>query len=135
MHGMKGPAYFEIQADDCARAVDFYGQVFGWQFTRDENLPIEYWRIETDGAKGGLLKRPAAIAKGPTGTNAFVCSMEVLSFDESAALILSLGGKVAMEKFEIPGKCWQGYFLDTEGNTFGIFEVDESLRETRDEQM
>ena len=25
----------------------------------------------------------------------------------------------------VPGKCWQGYFIDTEGNTFGIFEVDE----------
>ena len=23
------------------------------------------------------------------------------------------------------GKCWQGYFIGTEGNTFGIFEVDE----------
>jgi uncharacterized protein len=25
----------------------------------------------------------------------------------------------------VPGKCWQGYFIDTEGNTFGISEVDE----------
>jgi hypothetical protein len=25
----------------------------------------------------------------------------------------------------VPGKCWQGYFIDTEDNTFGIFEVDE----------
>lgn len=132
---MKGPAYFEIQADDCARAVDFYQQVFDWKFTQDEVMGIEYWRIETDGAMGGLLKRPAPTPQMPAGTNAYVCSMEVVSFDESAEKILSLGGQVALPKFLIPGRCWQGYFLDTEGNTFGIFEVDESLRETRNEQM
>ncbi len=27
--------------------------------------------------------------------------------------------------FEIPGTCWQGYFVDPEGHTFGIFQVDE----------
>jgi predicted enzyme related to lactoylglutathione lyase len=26
----------------------------------------------------------------------------------------------------VPGVCWQGYFLDTEGNTFGIFQPDQS---------
>ena len=55
----------------------------------------------------------------------FVCSFEVEDFDETSAKILNLGGVVALEKFPVPGKCWQGYFIDTEGNTFGIFEVDE----------
>ncbi len=32
----------------------------------------------------------------------------------------------ALGKFAVPGKCWQGYFLDPEGNTFGIFEPDEN---------
>jgi predicted enzyme related to lactoylglutathione lyase len=109
--------------------------VFGWQFEKDVVMNIDYWRITTDGPNGGLLKRPIATPKPPAGTNAYVCSMEVVNFDETAEKILSLGGIVAMEKFSIPGKCWQGYFLDTEGNTFGIFEVDESLREARDEQM
>jgi len=26
----------------------------------------------------------------------------------------------------VPGVCWQGYFLDTEGNTFGVFQPDSS---------
>jgi hypothetical protein len=25
----------------------------------------------------------------------------------------------------VPGRCWQGYFLDADHNVFGIFEVDE----------
>jgi len=121
---MNAPSYFEIQADDTQRALHFYGEVFGWKFTRAEGLPIEYWRIETDGPRGGLLKRPAKTPPYECGTNAFVCSMEVKDFDETAAKIQNLGGILALPKFAVPSTCWQGYFLDTEGNTLGIFEVD-----------
>ena len=121
---MNSPSYFEIQADNCSRAVKFYQEIFGWKFERDPHLPIEYWRIETNGPRGGLLKRPAAVPPPMSGTNAFVCSMEVADFDAIAKTILSLGGQIALEKFAVLGKCWQGYFLDTEGNTFGVFEVD-----------
>jgi uncharacterized protein len=31
---------------------------------------------------------------------------------------------VAMEKFAVPGVCWQGYFIDPDGNTFGLFQPD-----------
>jgi predicted enzyme related to lactoylglutathione lyase len=125
---MSGPFYFEIQADDIQRAVKLYKGAFGWRFEKADGLPIEYWRIETGGARGGLLKRPAQPPPPQSGTNAFVCSMEVENFDETSEKILSLGGEVALPKFAIPGTCWQGYFVDTEGNTFGIFEVDESAK-------
>ncbi len=45
-------------------------------------------------------------------------------FDSTADKILKSGGSIAMPRFPIPGVCWQGYFKDTEGNTFGIFQVD-----------
>ena len=100
--------------------------MFGWKFSEVEGLPIPYWHIETgSGSGGGLLKRPAERPPAQCGTNAFVCSFEVDDFDRKSAKILSLGGVVAVQKFCVPGKCWQGYFIDTEGNTFGIFEVDE----------
>ncbi len=121
---MKGPSYFEIQADDLARAKGFYQEVFGWQFTKAEGLPVEYWRIETGGARGGLLKAPVQKPPMPSGTNAFTCSMETDNFDQTAETIGRLGGQVAMPKFAISGVCWQGYFLDTEGNVFGIFQPD-----------
>ncbi len=122
---MNHPLYFELQVDDLARARAFYEAIFQWKFILQDGLPIEYYRIETDGIAGGMLARPAAIKEGPSGTNAAVISMEVADFDATAALILSNGGIVAMEKFAIHGKCWQGYFQDGERNTFGIFEVDE----------
>ena len=125
---MNAPSYFEIQADDPSRAVRFYRDIFCWTFTKAEGLPVEYFRIETQGPRGGLLKRPAKTPSPEHRTNAFVCSMEVASFDTTAHKILSAGGRVALPKFAVPGVCWQGYFLDTEGNTFGIFQPDAAAK-------
>lgn len=120
--------YFEIQADDTARAIDFYSKVFGWQFSETPGLPIAYWRIAANGSQGGLLQRPVPRPPGQSGTNAFVCSFEVEDYDSTEKQIMQLGGVVAMPKFAVPGRCWQGYYLDPEGNTFGIFEVNEQAR-------
>lgn len=125
---MNGHLYFEIHADDTNRATDFYKKVFGWRFEKANGLPIEYWRIETGGTRGGLLKRPAQTPPPQCGTNAFVCSIEVENFDETAQKITTHGGKIALPKFAVPAVCWQGYFTDTEANTFGIFQVDESAK-------
>ena len=125
---MNAPSYFEIQANDVKRAVSFYTGAFGWKLTRVEGLPVEYWRIETDGPRGGLLQRPALPPPPEHGTNAFVCSMEVPDFDTTQKSITDAGGVVALPKFAVPGVCWQGYFVDPEGNTFGIFQPDPTAK-------
>jgi predicted enzyme related to lactoylglutathione lyase len=121
---VNSPAYFEIQAADPERAVRFYEEVFGWRFARADGLPVPYWRIETGGIRGGLLKRPAPPPPPRSGTNAFVCSMEVDDFDATAARISGAGGQIALPKFAVPHVCWQGYFIDLDGNTFGVFQPD-----------
>jgi len=120
----KGHIYFEIQADDPGRAVNFYSKVFGWKFDEIAGLPVPYWTITTGGSRGGLLQRPAKTPPSQCGTNAFVCSLEVENFDATAQTIEQQGGIVALPKFAVPNTCWQGYFVDPEGNTFGIFQVD-----------
>ncbi len=125
---MNAIPYIEIQAESPERAVNFYKEIFGWKFEKDPNIPIEYWRLEAGGVRGGVLKRPAKTPPKEHGTNAFTCSFEVEKFDATAQKIIVLGGQVAMEKFAVPGKCWQGYFLDTENNVFGVFEPDENAK-------
>ena len=120
--------YFEIQSSNPEREIQFYKTVFGWKFIREEFVPIEYYRIETNGINGGLLKRPAKVPPTEFGTNAFVNSIQVENFDKTSELILQNGGQVALPKFAIPGRCWQGYFLDADNNTFGLFEVDENAK-------
>jgi predicted enzyme related to lactoylglutathione lyase len=125
---MNSIAFFEIQSAHPSKSVEFYSKIFGWKFTRQEGWPIEYYQIETNGIRGGLLARPVKTPEMERGTNAFTCSVEVENFDATAKMILDLGGIVAMPKFAVPGKCWQGYFIDTDHNVFGIFEVDEDAK-------
>lgn len=117
--------YFEIQADDLERARKFYTDVFGWKFTNAEGTPIPYWRIETGGSRGGMLQRPAQRPPLECGTNAFCCSLEVQDIDAADAKIKAAGGITAVPKFPVVGTCWMAYYVDTEANVFGIFQVDE----------
>ncbi|MCT9977571.1 VOC family protein [Acinetobacter sp. I-MWF] len=125
---MNALSYFEIQSSNPEREVKFYHEVFGWKFSKIEGLPIQYFQIETANIHGGLLERPAQTPPTHCGTNAFTCSFEVEDFDTTAEKILALGGQVAMEKFAIPNKCWQGYFLDADHNTFGLVQVDPNAK-------
>ena len=81
---------------------------------------------EEPGINGGLVQRPAATPDSGQGTNAYVCTVQVDDFEEIAARIEAAGGRVAMPKFAIPGLAWQGYFVDTEGNTFGVHQPDDA---------
>ena len=124
--------HFEIQADDITRARDFYERVFSWQFVDYSSYTgSPYWGILTApegstelGINGGLLPRPAPIPDWPVGINGCVATIGVEDFDAISEMILSAGGTVALSKMALPGMAWQGYFLDTEGNTFGVHQAD-----------
>lgn len=115
--------YFEIQSSNPEREIAFYHAIFGWEFLRDNSMPIEYYRIETNTINGGLLKRPLNTPPINFGSNSFICSIQVGNFDEMAKKIIACGGTVSIPKFTIPFRCHQGYFVDQDNNTFGIFEV------------
>ncbi len=129
---MLRPVHFEIHADDVMRAKDFYEKLFGWQFTKWEGSPTEYWMIitgkdEEKGINGGLLKRPGTLGSEMC-TNAYVCTMDVPNFDDYAKIALDNGATVAMPKFAMPGMAYQGYFKDPEGNTFGLHEANKDAK-------
>ncbi len=122
--------HFEVQADDVERAKTFYGAAFGWLFEDwGEFTGTTYWGIvtgpsEVPGINGGLLQRPAPAPGPQQGTNAFVCTMGVDDYDATERRILDAGGQVALPKMALTGMAWQGYYLDTEGNTFGVHQPD-----------
>ncbi|MCZ7629673.1 MAG: VOC family protein [Microthrixaceae bacterium] len=122
--------HFEIQADDVERAKAFYAAAFGWSFEDyGSGTGMPYWGVITGpdsepGINGGLLQRPVAAAAPEQGTNAFVCTMQVEDYDATEQRILEAGGTVALPKMALTGMAWQGYYLDTEGNTIGIHQPD-----------
>lgn len=125
--------HFEIQADDVARAREFYGSIFGWEFEEWKDGDTEYWMVMTAekdskelGINGGLLQRNGPRPEKGQSVNAFVCTLQVDDYDATAKKILEAGGKEAVAKVEIAGMAWQGYYIDTEGNIFGIHQPFES---------
>ncbi len=128
---MNRVVHFEIQADEPQRAIEFYAKVFGWNIQLWAGLDYDYWAVMTAdkdskeaGIHGGLLKRTAKAPEGDYGANSFVCTIQVENFDDIAKKIAEAGGKVATPKYALKGMAWQGYFVDTEGNTFGIHQPD-----------
>ena len=58
---MNRPIHFEIHASDPERAITFYRELLGWQFTRWEGA-WPYWLIKTGepgqpGIDGGQMPR------------------------------------------------------------------------------
>jgi predicted enzyme related to lactoylglutathione lyase len=127
---MSRVVHFEIQADDLDRARAFYTASFGWRFDDYSSVTgAPYWGVITGddddaGINGGLLQRPAP-APGPgQGTNGYVCTIGVDDYDATERRILDAGGVVALPKHALAGMAWQGYYVDTEGNTFGVHQAD-----------
>jgi predicted enzyme related to lactoylglutathione lyase len=122
--------HFEIHADEPERAVRFYTQLFGWEITKWAG-PQDYWLIKTGpdgqpGINGGLLKRHGVI--DGTAVIAYVCTVDVPSVDEYTRKITAGGGSIALPKMPIPGVGWLAYGKDTEGNIFGIMQMDAQAR-------
>jgi predicted enzyme related to lactoylglutathione lyase len=114
--------HFEIYADDPQRAAGFYGGVFGWQVAKWDG-PVDYWMVTT-GAEG-----EAGINGGITprwNQERTVNTVDVDSLDDMVAKVEQAGGRVVAPKRAVPGVGWLAYCVDTEGNTFGLMETDES---------
>jgi hypothetical protein len=122
--------HFEIQADDLERAKAFYTAVFDWSFVDyGQFMDTPYWGIVTGpddepGIDGGLLLRSAPAPSAGQGANGFICTMEVSDYDVTERLVLDAGGQEVLPKTALTGIAWQGYYLNPEGNTFGIHQPD-----------
>jgi uncharacterized protein len=122
--------HFEIQVDNIERAKAFYDGVFEWTFQDwSEVTGSPYWGIITgpddeQGINGGLLQRSTDADAPGSGVNGFVCTIEVDDYDVIESRIIAAGGEVVSRKAALAGMAWQGYYLDSEGNTFGIHQSD-----------
>jgi uncharacterized protein len=122
--------HFEIPSEDIERSKRFYSELFGWRIEKwpgSEHAADDYWMITTTDDKGnkalagGMMKRQNA-QQGITNY------IDVKSIDESSSRLERLGGKIVMPKKAVPG---MGYFaacLDTENNSFAIWETDSEAK-------
>lgn len=81
------------------------------------------------GIDGGLLPRP--FAGGPQDgvhVNAFVCTVDVDNLDAKVERALKAGAVLALPKMAIPTVGWLAYCKDTEGNIFGMMQMDANAK-------
>ncbi|CAH2717062.1 hypothetical protein BACCIP111895_04251 [Neobacillus rhizosphaerae] len=122
--------HFEIHVDDMDRAKKFYGEVFGWSFQDwSDYAGMPYFGAVTGneselGINGALMQRQSAPPEPNQSLNAYACTMGVEDYDTTETKIIENGGKVSLPKYALPGMAWQGYYIDTEGNIFGIHQPD-----------
>ena len=120
--------HFELPFDDAARANQFYADVFGWESSKFEGGPEEYYLQQTGGDDepygigGALIERAAALNRGGT--------LVVLGVDDLDAYIgkvTAAGAEIVTPRTPIPGVGYFANFRDTEGNVVGMFQDDNGV--------
>lgn len=130
---MSNLAHFAINADDVARARQFYERVFGWTFHAWG--PPKFYTIQTGTADGSAHAPGAPAAPAVMGalqgrreliagqrTIGFECTIGVPSIDATEQAVLANGGRIVMARSIISGVGTLMFFQDTEGNVFGAME-------------
>jgi predicted enzyme related to lactoylglutathione lyase len=117
-------SHFDIPADDPKRAQRFYKEVFGWKFKKWDG-PMDYWMAKTGtkepGIDGGMSKRMPG-QMGMTNT------INVPSIEKFSKKIMENEGQLIIPKMAISKVGWFAQCMDTEGNMFGIIEMDEKAK-------
>jgi predicted enzyme related to lactoylglutathione lyase len=102
------------------RANKFYNGLFGWKIEKMPG-PMEYWMFATTNDKGEQVTG-GGIMKRQYPQQAIINYIGVDSVAEYSKKVERLGGKVKMEKTEVPGHGWFAMCTDTENNTFALWE-------------
>jgi len=115
--------HFEIAAQDLDRAARFYEQVMGWT-VRGWEGPAEYRLVGTGpsdepGIDGGILR-----AGDPFRGTVNTASVDDL--DAALERVERAGGAVERGRMAVPGVGFMAYCRDTEGNLFGLMQLDEN---------
>lgn len=114
--------HFDVPSDDPQRAKQFYETIFGWHFEGPPGMD-DYYLIGTkdldgkQGVGGGLGKRGDPSQR-------ITAYFGVDDMDGYSKKVEAYGGKVAQPKMTVPGWGYLTICIDTEGNTFGLWQED-----------
>lgn len=109
------PAWVELTAHEPDVARDFYGGVFGWDFTAAQPYAV----ARKDGeAVAGIAAQPAG-ADAPPGWSVYLAVADV---EEAAAQIRTAGGEVLSGPVDRPG-ARTALARDPGGASFGVWQA------------
>jgi predicted enzyme related to lactoylglutathione lyase len=112
--------HFEFWSQDPAKVSSFYEKLFGWQIRHDREH--DYRMVDT-GGKGGInggIMKPDRPGPWP-GKLCFY-----ILVDELAPMVKKIkdaGGKIHIERQEVPGMGEFALFEDPDGRVLGIWKA------------
>ncbi len=108
--------HLEIPAGDTAKAREFWGSLFGWEWQAFEG-PSEYHMTRFSETTGGAITAAEGSDRSPR------VYFDVDDINAGNAKVQELGGE-AGEASAVPGMGWFSLCKDTEGNEFGLWQND-----------
>jgi predicted enzyme related to lactoylglutathione lyase len=107
--------HFEIGCRDNAKAQQFYGKLFDWQFQ-----PYGPAAMIATGDKGGIQGHINTLGHEPHNYVTFYVQVDDLkaSLDKAG----TLGGKTLVQPTEVPGMGAFAWLADPEGNVIGLWK-------------
>ena len=112
--------WHELVSDDPARALAFYGELFGWAKSGEHDLGAlgTYTRFGCDGRDlGGAFKRPQEVPM-----SAWVYYFQVGELDLSIARSVASGGRLLRAPITVPSGARVAQLVDPQGAVFALHE-------------
>jgi predicted enzyme related to lactoylglutathione lyase len=116
--------WFEIAADKPERAKAFYSKLFGWKIKPFPGM-TDYLHIDTGGADASP---DGAVMKRMHPAHSITNYVSVPSVTKFMAKVQKLGGSICKPKTAVPGMGYFAICVDTENNSFAVWEMDEKAK-------
>jgi predicted enzyme related to lactoylglutathione lyase len=110
--------HFELWSENPERVSDFYQKVFQWEI---RHIPEMDYRLVQTGGQGGINGGIMKPKQGPwPGNMAFYIDVDDL--DAYSQRIKDAGGKILVDKMDVPGVGQLSLFADPDGRVLGMWK-------------
>lgn len=110
--------HWELWSKNPEKISEFYRSAFGWEI---QHIPAMNYHMVQTGGEGGINGGIMTPQEGPwPGNMAFYIQVDDL--DTFAKKVKDAGGKIVVEKMEVPGVGQFSLFEDTDGRVLGMWK-------------
>lgn len=110
--------HWELWSQDPKKVSDFYAEVFGWEI---RHIPELDYRLVETGGEGGINGGIMQPKKGPWPGN-MALYIDVDNLEPYCEKIKEAGGKIIIERMEVPEVGSFALFEDPDGRVLGIWK-------------
>jgi hypothetical protein len=119
------PCWVDTSQPDPEAAVEFYSELFGWEF-RDAMPPGSEGKYFIARLRGGDVAAVGSIPEAAPQMAMWNTYVWVHSADESASKVRDAGGNAVMEPFDVMDAGRMAVFTDPEGAAFCVWQAKEN---------